>query len=229
MKILLAFFTLSIAMTACGKDLTDSRNIEQKQINNNLILNKENEAIKIEGSTEIIEYIVDQGTLHDWEPRRTSTPASQSYDSYYLPETNIKKIKTYFYDNIADNEVIEKRINEDDYYFSGYVEFNDNTSITYYFDKEKGSYFSERFYLAIENETNATFNDFHKNIIYKMLEVNGVENPELFFQELTASPKITKFTGCIVQQKQSKYSIIDLTFCEDDDINILTSYNLESE
>ena len=62
-----------------------------------------------------------------------------------------------------------------------------------------------------------------------MLQVNGVENPQLFFQELTASPKITKFTGCVVQQKQSKYSVIDLTFCEDDVISILTSYNPKSK
>ncbi|MFZ2554748.1 hypothetical protein [Psychrobacter urativorans] len=231
LSLLLTFSLSNILMVACNADSTDIQNIKQKQTTDSVLLSKEDDEIKAENSTETteIEDVTGPYISSDWEPRRTSTPASQSHYSYHLPEPNIRKIKAYFYDNIADNEVIEKRINEDDYYFSGYVEYNDNISITYYFDKDKGSYFSERFYLAIKDNRDATLNDFQKNIVYKMLQVNGVENPQLFFQELTASPKITKFTGCVVQQKQSKYSVIDLTFCEDDVISILTSYNPKSK
>ena len=163
-KLIFAFFILNILMTACSGDTTDIQNIQQKQTTDNVVLSKEDDEIKAANSTETteIEDVAGPYISSDWEPRRTSTPASQSHYSYHLPEPNIRKIKAYFYDNIADNEVIEKRINEDDYYFSGYVEYNDNISITYYFDKDKGSYFSERFYLAIKDNRDATLNDFQK-------------------------------------------------------------------
>lgn len=58
-----------------------------------------------------------------------------------------------------------------------------------------------------------------------MLEISGVDNPDQFLQQLLASPKITKYTGCTVQLKPVEYGVIDLTSCEDDDATVLALYN----
>lgn len=124
---------------------------------------------------------------------------------------------------------LKKKIDENDNFFSGHVEYNNDTSIIYFFDKEQERYLGEKFVLSGNYELSKNFSKFHKGIIYKMLEVSGAKNPKNFFQELLDSPKIIKYEGCTVQQKQVEYGIIDLTSCIDNDMTVLSLYNPELE
>lgn len=69
---------------------------------------------------------------------------------------------------------------------------------------------------------------FYENIIYKISDLSSVDNHPQFFQALLDSPKITKYTGCVMQHKQSKYAMVEIIFCEDNNRTDLSLYNSES-
>lgn len=229
MKILLIVPTLSVLLISCNACSTDIQNTEQKQDINSSIQDIDNKAIKKEASTEVKEDTMVLESLVEWEPRMIRTPTSAPHKDFYLPDSNVQKIKPYLYNDIDINRIKEKYLDENNYIFRGYVQYFDNTTIDYSFKKDKSGYSGTEFYLAGNYELSIAFSEFNKNIIYKMLEISGAENPKVFFQELVDSPKITKYTGCTVQLKEVKYGVIDLTSCKEDDATVIALYNPELE
>ena len=161
----------------------------------------------------------------DWAPLITNTPAKQVHKPFFLPQKNVSKLKDFFYGNKNYINIKDKSFFENQHIFYGYVDYLNGISISYSFNKENNKYFSESFLMRGEYEQ---INNSHEDIIYKILDISGANDPELFFQELISSPKITKYKGCIVQQKQSKYAMVDLTSCEFDNRTDLSLYNSES-
>lgn len=229
LKLVLTITISSFILASCDTASTAIKKIDSDQNINNASLSTEDQKINEDKIIEAEEAQIDLDYPVDWEPKITSTPAKQPHKSLYLPKSNIQKIKTYFYDDIDIDNVKEKKLDEDEYFFSGHVIYIDNSSIIYYFDKDNNEYSSERLNLNIRQKPIKDFNDFHKDTIYKMLEVGGAENPKKFFEELVDSSEITKYEGCTVQQKQVKYGMVDITSCIDDDKTVLTIYNPDFE
>lgn len=232
MKLLRFFITtllLSSSLLACDNKSAELKGIEQNQSTNNTVSNTDNVSTNqqypaIDGDIDEIE----NDFSVDWEPRVTSTPAKQSQTRFYLPQLNTEKLKTSFYDDMQVEKIEGENINEDFNSFYGLVQYSDDTFIHYSFEKEKDQYFGKLFYVAVPQKSTEAFSNFQKDIIYKMIDVSGADNPPQFFQELLDSPKITKYTECVVQQKQSKYVMVEMTFCEDDDRTDISLYNSES-
>lgn len=219
----------SSSLIACDNKLTELKDIKQNQSTNNPVSNTDNGLTSqqypaIDGDIDEIE----NDFSVDLEPRITSTPAKQSQTRFSLPQLNTEKLKTSFYDDMQVEKIEGENINEDLNSFYGLVQYSDDTFIHYSFEKEKDQYFGKLFYVAVPQKFTEAFSDFQKNIIYKMIDVSGADNPPQFFQELLDSPKITKYTECVVQQKQSKYVMVEMTFCEDDDRTDISLYNPKS-
>lgn len=228
LSLLLNVPILVLLLTSCDVTSTNVQSTEQLQAVDNTVHNNE-EAISIRASVKKDNVKVEDYPSPEWEPRIIKTPVSQPHKPFCLPTSNAKKIRAYFYNNIDINRVKEKKIDESDNFFSGHVLYNNDTSIIYFFDKEQERYLGEKFVLSGNYVLSKSFSEFHKDIIYKMLEVSGAENPKQFFQELIDSSEITEYEGCTVQQKQAKYGMIDLTSCIDDDMTVLSLYNPELE
>lgn len=219
----------SSSLIACDNKLTELKDMKQNQSTNNPVSNTDNGLTSqqypaIDGDIDEIE----NDFSVDLEPRITSTPAKQSQTRFSLPQLNTEKLKTSFYDDMQVEKIEGENINEDLNSFYGLVQYSDDTFIHYSFEKEKDQYFGKLFYVAVPQKFTEAFSDFQKNIIYKMIDVSGADNPPQFFQELLDSPKITKYTECVVQQKQSKYVMVEMTFCEDDDRTDISLYNPKS-
>lgn len=217
-------------LTSCDTPSTKN-NVEQDTYVNHSIANTNNLETKEDLPIEAhLEEIGDE-PLDDWEPRITSTPAKQPHQPFYLPKSNIEKIKTYFYSDVITNESTIKSLIDNDVILEGYVSNSDGTILSYAFQKEDEKYIGKEFYLAGDYQLRQKLTSTYKDTVYKMLEISGTDNPEQFLQELLASPKITKYTGCIVQQKPVKYGVIDLTSCEEDNgtvlATVLSLYNPE--
>ena len=229
---LLRFFIITLlfspSLLACDNKSAEIKGIEQNKSTNNTVSNTDNVSTNqqypaIDGDIDEIE----NNFFVDWEPRVTSTPAKQSQTRFSLPQLNTEKLKTSFYDDMQVEKIEGENINEDLNSFYGLVQYSDNTFIHYSFEKEKDQYFGKLFYVAVPQKPTEAFSNFQKNIIYKMIDVSGADNPPQFFQELLDSPKIINYTECVVQQKQSKYVMVEMIFCEDDDRTDISLYNPE--
>lgn len=163
----------------------------------------------------------------EWEPRVIQTPVGQQHKSFLMPKENIEKIKSYFYNTVDAKQVKEKQLEENDYILYGYIRYLDDTVLEYDFRKGDREYSGHRFGFGGNYKTNEDFSEFNKHIIYKMLDASGIDSPQVFFQELINSPKITKYKGCTVQLKKAKYGMIDLTSCKEDNLTSLSLYNPE--
>ena len=160
----------------------------------------------------------------DPTPFITKTPAKQAYKPFFLPDKNVKKTKKLFHKDYNLNQINSKQFDETAYGFFVVIQYDDGTILDYSLDKVNNEYFVKRFTLAGKYQPHEPFNNIHKGVVYKILEISGADDPEVFFQELISSPKITKYKGCTVQQKQSKYAMVDLTSCEFDNRTDLSLY-----
>lgn len=224
-KLILIVPILILLLTSCDAISHDVQGSEQLQV----VDDTEKENIGVKASVKKDDVEVESYTSSEWEPRMIKAPISQIHKRFDLPESSIQKIKIYFYNDIDANNNVEKKLDESDYVFEGYVSYADSTLLNYSFEKEANNYLGINFYLAGDYRLNKNFTISQKDIIYKMLEVSGAENPKQFFQELLDSPEITKYTGCTVQLKEVKYGVIDLTSCKEDDATIIALYNPELE
>ena len=157
------------------------------------------------------------------------TPAKQAREPFFLPDENVKETKNLFHKDYSLNQINSKQFDETAYGFFVVIQYDDGTILDYSLDKVNNKYFVKRFTLAGKYQPHEPFNNIHKDVVYKILEISGADDPEVFFQELISSPKITKYKGCTVQQKQSKYAMVDLTSCEFDNRTDLSLYNPESK
>ncbi|MBE0443533.1 MULTISPECIES: hypothetical protein [unclassified Psychrobacter] len=227
MKILLLVPMLSILLISCDAFSTNDNTKDENTDNLKHII--EEEKIKEDALRVIEADIVISEPSVDWEPRIIKTPVSQPHKPFYFPESRAQEIKNYLYREIDSNLIKGKQLDENKYLFRGYIQYIDGIDFDYSFIKDTEGYFGKTYTLSSDYKSNEEFSKLHMNLIYKMLEISSIENPQQFFQELINSPKITKYTGCTVQLKQAKYGVIDLTSCEEDDATVLALYNPELE
>ncbi|MBH0065007.1 hypothetical protein [Psychrobacter sp. SZ93C1] len=226
MKVMKLTFTLVITtlFAACDATSSDSLTLDSgKVIEPTVILDEQNSAENI--STSKTEPQIQQGfNTTDPTPFITKTPAKQVHEPFFLPDENVKKTKKLFHKDYNLNQINSKQFDETAYGFFVVIQYNDGTILDYSLDKVNNKYFVKRFTLAGKYQPHDPFNKLDEDIIYKILDISGADNPEVFFQELISSPKITKYKGCTVQQKQSKYAMVDLTSCEFDNRTDLSLY-----
>ena len=224
--------TIKLALTlvitalfaACDATSSDSLTLDSgKVIEPTVILDEQNSAESI--STSKTEPQIQQGfNTTDPAPFITKTPAKQVHEPFFLPDENVKKTKKLFHKDYNLNQINSKQFDETAYGFFVVIQYDDGTILDYSLDKVNNKYFVKRFTLAGKYQPHDPFNKLDEDIIYKILAISGADNPEIFFQELINSPKITKYKGCTVQQKQSKYAMVDLTSCEFDNRTDLSLY-----
>lgn len=159
------------------------------------------------------------------EPNYIHIPSYQTFKSINLPEISLEKITIYFYQNLNSEKVIEKEFIEDDNRFRGHVIFNDGTTFKYDLQKNKNNFKADVFQYDGNFEMSQGFSEFQKSNIYKMLEISGSEDPHQFFKELLNSPEITSYVGCTIKQKKILHGTIELAYCKEDDVTILSLYN----
>ena len=226
MKVMKLTFTLVITtlFAACDATSSDSLTLDSgKVIEPTVILDEQNSTENI--STSKTEPQIQQGfNTTDPAPSITKTPAKQVHEPFFLPDENVKKTKKLFHKDYNLNQINSKQFDETAYGFFVVIQYNDGTILDYSLDKVNNKYFVKRFTLAGKYQPHDPFNKLDEDIIYKILDISGADNPEIFFQELINSPKITKYKDCIVQQKQSKYAMVDLTSCEFDNRTDLSLY-----
>ncbi|MBF0658377.1 hypothetical protein IPZ60_06455 [Psychrobacter sp. NG25] len=160
----------------------------------------------------------------DPTPFITRTPAKQAHKPFFLPEENVRKIRNSFSKNQNEKQIKNKQFDETEYGFFAVIQYYDDAILDYSLDKVNNKYFVKMSNLRGNYQPLEPFNNIHKDAVYKMLDISGADNPKVFFQELISSPKITKYKGCTVQQKQSKYAMVDLTSCEFDNRTDLSLY-----
>ena len=224
--------TIKLALTlvitalfaACDATSSDSLTLDSgKVIEPTVILDEQNSAESI--STSKTEPQIQQGfNTTDPAPFITKTPAKQVHEPFFLPDENVKKTKKLFHKDYNLNQINSKQFDETAYGFFVVIQYDDGTILDYSLDKVNNKYFVKRFTLAGKYQPHDPFNRLDEDIIYKILDISGADNPEIFYQELINSPIITKYKGCTVQQKQSKYAMVDLTSCEFDNRTDLSLY-----
>ncbi|MGP9600891.1 MULTISPECIES: hypothetical protein [unclassified Psychrobacter] len=223
--------TLTLLMTAllfaCDASSSDTPTLDSSEVAQHDI--KPDKQISTESITTLeIEPQQQWVNAPDWRPFITDTPAKQARKPFSLPKENISKLKEFFHENTNAIEIQDEGFFENEHIFNGDIKYSNGTSIMYTFNKKNNNYFNELFLMYGEYKPNESFSPADKDIIYKILEISGADNPEDFFQELINSPQITKYEGCTVQQKQSKYAMVDLTSCEFDNRTDLSLYNPKS-
>lgn len=227
MKVLLLVPILGILLISCDALSTTNNTEDENTVNLKHIVEKEK--TKKDALRVIEADIITSEPSVDWEPRIIKTPVSQPHRPFYFPEPRAQEIKNYLYKEIDSNLIKRKQLDENNYLFRGYIQYIDGIDFDYSFIKNEEGYFGKTYTLSSDYKANGEFSELHMNLIYKMLEISSIENPQQFFQELINSPKITKYTGCTVQLKKAKYGVIDLTSCEEDDATVLALYNPELE
>lgn len=222
-KLVLTLMT-AISLIACDTNSSDSFTLDSgKVIESTVTPDEQNGTERISISS--TESQIQQGfNTTDPVPFITKTPAKQVHDPFFLPEENVKKLKYLSHRNNDAANVKDKSFFENEHVFYGYIDYLNGTSISYLFNKENDKYFSESFLMRGEYKLIKQLDSSYKDTIYKILDISGANDPEFFFQELISSPEITKYRGCIVQQKQSKYAMVDLTSCEFDNRTDLSLY-----
>ena len=224
--------TIKLALTlvitalfaACDATSSDSLTLDSgKAIEPTITLDKQNSAESVLVSNTEPHIQQDINTI-DWAPLITKTPAKQAHEPFFLPEENVKKIRNFFSKNQNKKQIKNKQFDETAYGFFVVIQYDDGTILDYSLDKVNNKYFVKVSNLRGNYQPLEPFNNIHKDAVYKMLDISGADNPEVFFQELISSPKITKYKGCTVQQKQSKYAMVDLTSCEFDNRTDLSLY-----
>ena len=225
--------TLTIMVTAlfpaCDTTYSDSLITESDQVIESAIKLDEYNSAEHVSPSNTEPRIQQEVTTIDWAPLITRTPAKQAREPFFLPNENVKETKNLFHKDYNLNQINSKQFEETAYGFFVVIQYDDGTILDYSLDKVNNKYFVKRFTLAGKYQPHDPFKRLDEDIIYKILEISGADNPELFFQELISSPKITKYKGCTVQQKQSKYAMVDLTSCEFDNRTDLSLYNPESK
>ncbi|MBE0408005.1 hypothetical protein ACT3TI_13880 [Psychrobacter sp. AOP22-C1-22] len=226
MKTIKLALTLVITtlLAACDATSSDSLTLDSgKAVKSTVQLDEKSSAESVSSSN--IETQIQEGfNTTDPVPFITNPPAKQAREPFFLPEENVKNIKNFFFNNYNENQIKNKQYDETAYGFFGVIQYNDGTILDYSLDKVNNKYFVKMSNLRGNYQLRNSFNNIHKDTVYKMLDISGVDDPEIFFQELISSPKITKYKGCTVQQKQSKYAMVDLTSCEFDNIAELNLY-----
>lgn len=219
---------ITALLTACDATSSDSLTLDSgKAIEPAVTLDEQSSARSV--STAKPEPQIQQGfNTTDPTPFITETPAKQAHEPFFLPDKNVKETKNLFHKDYSLNQINSKQFDETAYGFFVVIQYDDGTILDYSLDKVNNKYFVKRFTLAGKYQPHEPLNNIHKDTIYKILEISGADDPELFFQELISSPKITKYKGCTVQQKQSKYAMVDLTSCEFDNRTDLSLYNSKS-
>lgn len=228
MKLALTLVTTTL-LTACDATSSDSLTLDAgKVIEPAVTLDEQSSAGSV--STSKPEPQIQQGfNTTDPVPFITKTPAKQAREPFFLPEENVKKIRNFFNKNQNKKQIKNKQFEETAYGFFSVIQYYDDTILDYSLDKVNNEYFVKVSNLRGNYQPHESFNNIHKDAVYKMLEISGADDPEVFFQELISNPKITKYKGCIVQQKQSKYAMVDLTSCEFDNRTDLSLYNPKSK
>ena len=221
----LALALVSIALlAACDATSSDSLTLDSgKAIEPIITLDKQNSAESVLVSNTEPHIQQDINTT-DWAPLITKTPAKQAHEPFFLPEENVRKLRYLFHGNNDSIHLKDESFFENEHVFYGHIDYLNDISISYSFDKKNNKYFNESFLMRGEYKTTKQLDNLYKDIIYEILDISGADNPEVFFQELISSPKITKYKGCTVQQKQSKYAMVDLTSCEFDNRTDLSLY-----
>ena len=220
---------ITALLTACDATSSDSLTLDSgKALKSTVQLDEKNSAESV-SSSDMEPQTQEDFNTKDWAPLITITPAKQAREPFFLPDENVKETKNLFHKDWNLNQINSKQFNETAYGFFVVIQYDDGTILDYSLDKVNKEYFVKRFTLAWKYQPHEPFNNIHKDVVYKILEISGADDPELFFQELISSPKITKYKGCIVQQKQSKYAMVDLTSCEFDNRTDLSLYNPESK
>ena len=231
MKTIKLALTLVITalFSACDATSSDSLTLDSgKAIESAVTLDEQNSAESVLSSNMEPQIQEDFNTT-DWAPLITRTPAKQAHEPFFLPDENVKRLKKSFHRKTNSTKIQDDGFFENEHVFYGHIDYSSGISISYLFDKENNNYFNRSFLMRGNYKLNRQFNRIDKDIIYKILEISGADDPEIFFQELISSPKITKYKGCIVQQKQSKYAMVDLTSCEFDNRTDLSLYNPKSK
>ncbi|MBE0443332.1 MULTISPECIES: hypothetical protein [unclassified Psychrobacter] len=219
---------ITTLLTACDATSSDSLTLDSgKAVKSTVTLDKQNSAESVLVSNTEPHIQQDINTT-DWAPLITRTPAKQAHEPFFLPDENVKKTKKLFHKDYNLNQINSKQFDETAYGFFVVIQYDDGTILDYSLDKVNNKYFVKRFTLAGKYQPLDPFNKLNKAVVYQILEISGADNPEIFFQELINSPKITKYKGCTVQQKQSKYAMVGLTSCEFDNRTDLSLYNPKS-
>ncbi|SLJ84067.1 hypothetical protein [Psychrobacter sp. DAB_AL43B] len=230
MKTIKLALTLVITtlLAACDATSSDSLTLDSgKVIESAVTLDEQNSAESVSLSkTE--PHIQQEFNTTDWAPHITKTPAKQAHEPFFLPDENVKKIRNFFNKNQNKKQIKNKQFEETAYGFFSVIQYYDDTILDYSLDKVNNKYFVKMSNLRGHYQPHEPFNNIHKDAVYKMLDISGADDPEIFFQELISSPKITKYKGCTVQQKQSKYAMVDLTSCEFDNRTDLSLYKSKS-
>lgn len=223
----LSLFTLivSMLMTSCDNTSTDIKDMEHGKTDNKISQNIKIEETEKEKLVDTKETANQNESYGEIVPYFMRAPSYRAYRSIDLPESNLRKVKSYFYNNVDSKMIKDKDFSEDGHGFNGTVDYVNNTSIRYSFKKEKSNVVADILSFNSTFRINNNFSESDKDNIYKILEISGVQNPEQFFQQLITSIKITEYSECIVQQKRAKYGMIELTACEADDVTILNLYN----
>ena len=159
-------------------------------------------------------------------PCVTQGRAYNAHNPLLLSAESSNKFKTYFYENITDEEAIDKWLLEGDEKIDGGVRYNNGSSINYYIHKI-APYGNDVFQFHGKYATTQNFSDFDKEIIYKMLDIVGVSSPTEFFQQLLDSPENEDYTacGCTIQEKKTEKLMIEISICEANNATILSIYN----
>ncbi|MFZ2554747.1 hypothetical protein [Psychrobacter urativorans] len=113
-------FILILLLTSCDATPNDVQRSEQLQV----VDDTEKENIGVKASVKKDDVEVESYPSSEWEPRMIKAPISQIHKRFDLPESNIQKIKIYFYNDIDANNNVEKNLDESDYVFEGYVIVN---------------------------------------------------------------------------------------------------------
>ena len=227
MRKLILTLMIATSLVACDTNSSDSLTFDSgKAVKSTAKLDEKSSIESVSSSNTEPQLQQDINTT-DWAPLITKTPAKQPHEPFFLPEENIRKLKYFFHKNKNSVNVKDESFFENEHVFYGYIDYLNGTSISYLFNKENNKYFSESFLIRGEYKIIEQLDNSYKDILYKILDISGADNPEIFFQELVNSPKITKYKGCTIHQKQSKYAIVDLTSCEFDNRTDLSLYSLK--
>ena len=225
-KLVLALVSIAL-LAACDATSSDSLTLDSgKAVKSTVTLDKQSSAESVLVSNTKPHIQQDINTT-DWAPLITKTPAKQAHEPFFLPEENVKKIRNFFSKKQNEKQIKNKQFDETEYVFFAVMQYYDDTVLDYSLDKVNNKYFVKVSNLRSNYQPLEPFNNIHKDAVYKMLDISGADNPEIFYQELINSPIITKYKGCTVQQKQSKYAMVDLTSCEFDNRTDLSLYKSE--
>ncbi|CAM3431654.1 hypothetical protein GCM10016272_03280 [Psychrobacter glaciei] len=229
-KIKLALTLVITALfAACDATSSDSLTLDSGKAFKSTVQLDEKSSAESVLSSDMEPQIQEDFNTTDWAPLITRTPAKQAHEPFFLPDENVKKIRDFFNKNQNRKQIKNRQFEETAYGFFSVIQYYDDTILDYSLDKVNNKYFVKMSNLRGNYQPHEPFNNTHKDAVYKMLNISGADNPEIFFQQLISSPKITKYKGCTVQQKQSKYAMVDLTSCEFDNRTDLSLYNPKSK